>query len=380
MPLRPRPVVKDDKDIRVIDNGIIRIDTVYVPLPEPLPRPRPIVRHEEEKKDRRNERQEQNRRKGKPSELAFEYFGTPGRVRTLDRDALVHCNDGDAGEAWMALWNAGADLVTADMIDLRDERELCDWAFRGAVEAMSKAMLGDGMLGTLLYGYVMSHAGYKTRFVRDDEGKMYVACATDMYMYNVANVWSDGTIYYVPDSKVRDKKMSVSMCDTGLPGEQALSMRIDAVQKLALKPSAERIVRIDYLNAKGETVKTRVNENIVAFYDTYPKVSGALDQSPWQVIAEIPTDTYLTEQLYPQLRKLIKGMSQEDAVNTLMGVCQSFPYGYDDEVWGYDYPLTVEQSWYHPKSDCEDHAIHLSRLVRDLLGLEKRYFSCETID
>lgn len=260
MPLRPRPVVKDDKDIRVIDNGIIRIDTVYVPLPEPLPRPRPIVRHEEEKKDRRNERQEQNRRKGKPSELAFEYFGTPGRVRSLDRDALVHCND------------------------------------------------------------------------------------------------------------------------TGLPGEQALSMRIDAVQKLALKPSAERIVRIDYLNAKGETVKTRVNENIVAFYDTYPKVSGALDQSPWQVIAEMPTDTYLTEQLYPQLRKLIKGMSQEDAVNTLMGVCQSFSYGYDDEVWGYDYPLTVEQSWYHPKSDCEDHAIHLSRLVRDLLGLEKRYFSCETID
>lgn len=41
----------------------------------------------------------------------------------------------------------------------------------------------------------------------------------------------------------------------------------------------------------------------------------------------MPTDTYLTEQLYPQLRKLIKGMSQEDAVNTLMGCARRSPTG-----------------------------------------------------
>lgn len=46
------------------------------------------------------------------------------------------------------------------------------------------------------------------------------------------------------------------------------------------------------------------------------------------------------------------------------------PYGLDDDIWGYDRAFFPDESWNYPKSDCEDHAIHFSRLVRDLLGLE----------
>lgn len=357
VPPRPRPVVKGDENVRVIHDGILHIDTVYVPLPTPIPRPRPIVRQDEE------------RRHDELSQMSFEYFGTPGRVRSIASDALMKYETAAAGDAWMALWRAGADAVVADMISLRDERGLCDWAYRGAVEAMSKAMLGDGILSTLLNGYVMSNSGYKVRFVSDDAGNVYVAYATDIYLYNVPKVWCGDAMYYVADARLRDREMTATMCDVGLPGEQPLSMHIDKVQNLALNPSDERVVDIKYHNAQGHTVRARVNRNIAAFYDTYPKVWGN-GLSPWQIVAEIPADKYLTDRLYPQLRELIKGMGQEDAVNTLMGVCQTFPYGYDDQVWGYDYPLTVEQTWYHPSSDCEDHAIHLSRLVRDLLGLE----------
>lgn len=357
MPPTPRPVVKDDDNITVIDRKILRIDTVYVPLPKPLPRPKPIISIDDDLTP-------------KPKTyLQFEFFGTSGKVRDNGLSALTFGDGQSLGDLWMAFYNIGADETVADMLEIRDRYKLCDWAFRGAAEQMSRAMFRDDRLATLFNGYIMANSGYKVRFLSDRDGNLYLGYKTDMYLYNLASVSCYDGLYYVADSKFRDKKMDIVMCDFSIPGEQALSMRINNVQHFDLKPSAERVVGIKYHEAQGDTVRARVNENLVTFYDTYPKV-WYHDRSAWQVVAEFPVDRNLTDTLYPQLRKLIAGKNQQDAVNILMGVCQSFPYGYDNQIWGYDYPLSVEQTWFHPYSDCEDHAIHLTRLVRDLLGLK----------
>lgn len=47
-----------------------------------------------------------------------------------------------------------------------------------------------------------------------------------------------------------------------------------------------------------------------------------------------------------------------------------FPYGYDEEIWHRERSFFMDESWYYPESDCEDHAIHFSRMVRDLMGLD----------
>lgn len=70
------------------------------------------------------------------------------------------------------------------------------------------------------------------------------------------------------------------------------------------------------------------------------------------------------------LREKVKGMDQKSAANFLIKVAQSFKYGYDDDVWGGDRAFWMEESWHYPLSDCEDHAIHFSKLVNDILGLK----------
>lgn len=63
-------------------------------------------------------------------------------------------------------------------------------------------------------------------------------------------------------------------------------------------------------------------------------------------------------------------MSEHDAVNTILAFCQQgFPYGYDDKIWGYDRPFFPEESIAYPFSDCEDHAIFFTRVIKDILGL-----------
>ncbi len=356
IPPTPKPVVQDDENIKILDNTILKIDTIYVPLPVPLPQPRPIVPIYDD------------RQTDPLSDFVFSYFGTKAKVRDIGSEQLRLYQNKSLSEQWMAISNANADGLVIDLLNIRDNNNLCDWAFRGVVESLCKEMLGESDMAILLNGYLMTHAGYNVRFVKNSVGKLFLGYNTDFYLYNLASVWNNGATYYIADPKFCSDEMTVTLCDYAMPGEQGLSMRISNVQKFDLAPSKERIVRIKYHNAAGDTIRAAVNSNLIAFYDTYPKVWR--DQlSSWQIVSEFPADPYLTDQLYPQLRKLIAGMDQQNAVNTLIGVCQSFPYGYDDEIWGYDYPLTIEQTWFHSQSDCEDHAIHLARLVRDLLGL-----------
>ena len=59
----------------------------------------------------------------------------------------------------------------------------------------------------------------------------------------------------------------------------------------------------------------------------------------------------------------------------MLRVAQSFPYEYDDVVWGKDRTFFMEESWYYPYSDCEDHAINFTHLVKDILGLDTAFIS-----
>lgn len=114
------------------------------------------------------------------------------------------------------------------------------------------------------------------------------------------------------------------------------------------------------------------DSSFVEFMLHYPKACINSDTySPWQLYGNIPATDNLRARLYPQLKAMTDTMPDiTDRVELLHKLCQAFPYGYDDEIWGEDFPFCAEQSWFYPESDCEDHAIHFSRLVRDILNLD----------
>lgn len=116
---------------------------------------------------------------------------------------------------------------------------------------------------------------------------------------------------------------------------------------------------------------TTVNSGMLDFFDRYPRFSysngGVVSQ--WLNYAETPFHPVTESTLVQPLRKAVAGMSELDAVNYILSLVQTFPYGYDDQIWGADRPFFAEESLYYPKSDCEDHAILFTRLVKEILGL-----------
>ena len=91
----------------------------------------------------------------------------------------------------------------------------------------------------------------------------------------------------------------------------------------------------------------------------------------WAMHANVSMEKSVKNRMYPQLKEKINGLSELEAMERLLNWVQtSLVYEYDTTVWGGERVFFAEETLYYPYADCEDRAIFLSRLVRDLLGLK----------
>ncbi|MGM9800168.1 MAG: hypothetical protein ACI30M_05750 [Muribaculaceae bacterium] len=355
LPPDPKPVIKDE----VIQNDVVVIDNV-IPKPIVTPQPKPVVPIFDDK----------NKLK---TEFFFNFYGTTASVNIPDVSGfnIDYSSSDPYGNALLQLDNIGFNSVANDLLKIRDDYDLCDWAYKDMVKDFAHSLCNnDKDKANLIYGWLMTLCGYKVRFAMftpagENSPRLTVAYSTDAFIYDKASLFTDA-LYFIDE---KFKSGSAYMCDFNIKGEKPLSFIIQKEPKFTIAPSDERIVPIT--NAPGDTISAKTNVNYIRFLDTYPKASINYDwATAWSIAANIPMSSYLKSQIYPQIKEHIKDLDTPDAIQYLNQIAQSFEYGSDDEIWGGDYPLAVDQTWFHPASDCEDHAIHFSRLVRDLIGID----------
>lgn len=111
------------------------------------------------------------------------------------------------------------------------------------------------------------------------------------------------------------------------------------------------------------TLTGEVNENIRKLMYNYPLMPFGDYASSW-------IDQSLRDNLVSQLKAQLAGMSQKDAVNTLMSLCHyGFEYKNDAEWHITEKPYLVEENFLYDYNDCEDRAIFMSYLVWNALKI-----------
>lgn len=114
----------------------------------------------------------------------------------------------------------------------------------------------------------------------------------------------------------------------------------------------------------GETISVQVNKGFIEFYGKYPQVD-------LEVYANAVPDPRWAKQVQNSLSPLLEGRDEYEATAALLNFMhKSFPYAYDDEQFGCEKYFFCEENFYYKGSDCEDHAILFSYLVRTLVGLD----------
>lgn len=302
--------------------------------------------------------------------LDFTYYGTADKVR-LDTSALPSLR-GSNERAVASFFDAlsgmqGSNTLLQDCIDIRNERKLSDWAYLNMLIEIGRAAYpADANAAEMLTAFLFVRSGYQMRPAADPSGNLYLLFGTRHLIFNRCSFTVDGVSYY----SAKELPSRLNICRAVFPGEKPLTLNVDTDQKFAADYGPAR--EISSRRYPEMSFKVSTNRNRMKFYDSYPSSCTNNEMmTRWALYARTPMDKKISDSLYPALREAVKGKSKREATEMILNLVQTaFPYGYDDQIWGGDRAFFPEETIHYPKSDCEDHAILFTRLVRDIVGLD----------
>lgn len=352
-PVPPVVMPEEDKDEPIDSHPIVIKDVVK---PQPVqPQPQPVEPIEEVPVQ-------------KEKLVAFDFYGKQAEVRfdVAHKVVLSEVKVDHIANALEKMNSKEFDNMIVDCLALRKEWKLSDWAYLQLLKALSDQVAGAGTNeAALLLSYLYLQSGYKMRLATDGT-KLYMLYASKHQIYEAISYQLGDELFY----GVERLPARLHICEAAFPKEQSLSLAIPYCQQFAREESEVRT----FSSAKYPEIQVSVsvNKKLLDFYNTYPQ--SMLDNNfmtRWAMYAQTPLDETVQETLYPQLKGALSGKSELEAVSRLLNLLQTgLVYEYDNKVWGYDRAFFSEETLFYPYCDCEDRAIFLSRLVRDLLGLD----------
>ena len=355
---RPEPVKPLDADnVKISRPQQIPIDVVTPPeraipdIPVTLPKVLP------------------DRQKSYP--VTFTFYNTRCGINTFDLSALSF-NDHlskTLAAAWRRL-SAHDDTETLlnDCLRLREELNLCDWGYMKLLETIAATLYpGSADKQAFLTVYLLNQSGHDAKLA-DRGGKLCMLYHPSHYIYNRSFYTLGGKNYYVGSAN-SESASRLSVCDVDfLKDATPIRMTMNRIPEFTPVKEKEKV----YTSAgwKGAPpVKVKVNPSVIEFMNDYPLLD-------WQLYGMSQLSTPIRESIVSALSIIIEGMSEVDAVNTLLDYMQfGFNYMTDGDQFGYEKPFFFDENFYYRANDCEDRAIFFAKLVKSLLGLDAVYLN-----
>ena len=351
------PVVLQAPDVpTVIEDNYLAIEEIVLP-PEELPAPEPVAPIVKPKGP-------------VGPQHRFAAFGATFSVslNTASLPKLRANNESAVAKMWKSLSAPEYDAMLADLLALRAEMDLCDWAYYELVKALADDVYADSPDGaTVFCAFALCQSGFQLRLGRAPmDSSLHVIIATDNMIYKHPYWELDGVTYYLLDDS---RTPMLKVYRDAFPGERVMRLAFTQKNRLPVSLTEMRERQADkYPDAHSFT---QVNKNLLDFYERYPEsfIKGDT-KTRWRFYAVDLSDEAKAT-LYPALRGAIAGKTELEAANILLNYVQTgFEYEYDEQVWGFDRSFFPDETLYYPFCDCEDRSIFFSRLVRDLLGLK----------
>lgn len=291
------------------------------------------------------------------------FFGT---TVAFDKPSFVFPRLEGVGEAQIAAyWNGLSHLPytgwVARIWKLKDMLALNDWGMFLLIQHSFLIYNPHGSTNeqVIFSVFTLNQMGYRAKIGK--KGQMLlplIAFGCDVY----------NTTYFDSPTERGVRYSVVNMGHHDLASIQCCSMDYGAANRLmdvslSHTPNLSVNRQTKLLKDKHRDYQLHYNKNLVDLYATLPCVNFAL-------YAQAALDETLWESLKQQIVPLLQGLSQEEAVNTLLHFVQfAFQYKTDDEQFHYEKWFFAEETVDSAFSDCEDRSILFAQLVRRLLGM-----------
>ncbi len=313
------------------------------------------------------------------STVQFKLYGTDLQVH-FDASKRVAVKDGRGEELGKCLkWIETSTKTTLeDCQRLRKQLNLSDWAYVKMLDRFATACLDSTNEAVLLMYSLLTQSGYGAFVNVYDNGQLRIWYHSDAFIFNELFFSRNEKNYYLYGDSIPKGEDDIRVAKEGKP----IDFRYQGEMKLAYKATKPRTIRS--IKNHDFAFTFQMNKNLVDYYGDVPSVSYNENfMTRWATLANYPLEQQLKDSLVTPMKKKLEGLSQKDAVQQILwwthgGVDlerenpsqDTFLYGYDEDVWGYDRAFCAEETLFYPYCDAEDRAILFSRLVRDVVGLD----------
>ena len=265
---------------------------------------------------------------------------------------------------WTAMGQGEYEPLLKRLRAVHDALGLTDWAYADLVRAFGQQVHPRSDNDErLLVWFLLTKSGYRVRIAYSDS-RVHLFVPTEQKVYETKFLTIQGKAHYA--ALERDRGASVGRVftyDKEYPG-QARSMDLRMSTLRFTKPAiGYRELKFDYRDRKY-AFRVPVDRRVVEFMATYP-----VTDLQWYFRAATSDDTRAS--LVRDLRAATAGMSEEETLGLLLRFAQTaFAYKTDDDQFGREKYMFVEETLAYPYSDCEDRAVLYAWLVREVAGGE----------
>lgn len=298
--------------------------------------------------------------------ISFSFYDTPCGINTFQTPRLdIDKNDnGSVAKAWKSLTDGRRlDPLIADCLRLRDELNLCDWAFLNlAYEVAARIYPGNPDNRAFLATVLMTQSGFDVRLARKN-GKLGLAFHPSDTIYGEPYLNLQGKQYYLFGPIANEAGGWHTYPEDFHSNPAPINLVIDKYPSFSPGKTAPKVFSTKAWN-EAPPFEISVNPSAIRFLSGYPLVE------PY-VHARSAVSPALQSTLIPAMKVLTRGLPPVDAVNLILRFHAAvFPYMTDGDQFGREKPFAYDENFFYPFNDCEDNAILFTRLVRDVLGMD----------
>ncbi|MBI2502538.1 MAG: hypothetical protein HYW07_04810 [Candidatus Latescibacteria bacterium] len=297
--------------------------------------------------------------------LEFSFFGMNWRMsygvalkaglgESLDKDSI--------SAFWKALSLAPYEDCLRQAQEIRARTDLNDWGYYQLLQQIGSGLYeGEQNQAILFVWFMLCKSGYQAK-VGYDQDRVYLLLPAEQTLYNTSYfTFGDNRFYEV--AAASGKAPNLYTYDGNYPGaDKGLDLRVGRPPRIG-RDTLAKTLKFTFEGQEYQ-VPVQLERGAVDFYAHYP-------QTEFKVYFDASPSPEAQTSLVQSLKPTVAGKTEAEAVNLLLCFVQTaFGYQVDDQQFGREKFLFLEETLFYPASDCEDRSILFAYLVRELLGLE----------
>lgn len=352
---KPKPVTMpvaepEDKPVPPPPDKLKPAPQIRIPenAPTPKPKPIPVV-------------------KNSINLITIEFYGAPVSVN-YKKDFEFHLaapiNNEVISKAWETMASSKYKQLLEQLQSNQTALAINDWGYLELVDLFAKKMFPASKNEQNLFcWFIVSKSGFNTKVAYKDDSIYFLVPSENLIYANRYVTLDDKKYYFVSMDNPVDLTGQIYTYTGQYKGSDKLvSMRLTKVPVLKNTVGSKNL-NFNF-NGKNYTIAVQFDKDVVEILKNYP-------QTELPIYFDAAVSDYANLSLLHAIEPNLEGMTELEAANFLLRFVQTaFDYKTDDQQFGKEKYLTLEETLYYPSSDCEDRSILFSYLVRNLLKLQ----------